>query len=305
QNLKRYKRYHHDFGYPRIEISDKKQLIKKLFTSKRIIIGGGGLWGVDMNFNTFLLSFMLFISRWLLGKKVYLLGVGYYNSTTRLGRYGAWLAGKSAQTILARDQETLHNFARINKRTYLDADIAWHVDGLALDSYRDDLARLEKKLRVGRKTLFISLRRAQAKHRQNDFAHFNIKVAACIEDNQDKSIILALLESKTKSPDDYERAYAWQRQYKNVQVLDFPHNPLALFLFFRKHSKHLALIGPQFHIIITAHLNKVPFMPVVYDNKVDALLEYVGVSKKSRIPLHSLVQSDLQLFINNNFGGAK
>jgi polysaccharide pyruvyl transferase WcaK-like protein len=305
QGLDQYKKYHHDFGYKRIEISDKKTLVKHLLKNKRILIGGGGLWGVDMNLNTFLLSFMLFISRWFLGKKVYLLGVGYYNSTNRLGHAGAWLAAKSANVILGRDEETVENFSRLNKRTYLDTDIAWHVDSIDLESYESEVKELEQKLKVGDKTLFITLRRAQAKHKQEDFVHFTQKVEACIEANQDKSIIIGLLESKSKSPLEYEQAHDWQEQFDNVQVLDFPHNPLALFLFFRKHNKQLAVIGPQFHIIITAHLTDVPFMPVVYDNKVDALLSNLGITAENRIPIKGLVQADMQAFVNSYFGGSK
>lgn len=302
-NPLQYHQYHHDFGYPRIDMQDKKLLVQNIFKNKNIIIGGGGLWGVDMNFNTFLLSMMLFISRRFLGKKVYLLGVGFYNSTTKLGRAAAWLAGKAANVIIARDQETLANFGKLNKNTFLDTDMAWHVDKVDLEKYRLDVEDMEHKLRVDRKTLLVALRRPQSKARGRDFITFTKTIATFIEANQDKSIILAVLESESKSPEEHQLARDWAREYPNVQLLNFPHNPLALFLFFQKHHQQLALIGPQFHIIITAHLTGVPFTPVVYDNKVSALFDQIGIDEAKRLPIKDVTQSSLQTFANSFYGG--
>lgn len=299
----KYGQYHRDFGYPRIEIQSKARLLGAILKNKNIIIGGGGLWGVDMNFNTFLLSCMLLGSR-LLGKKVYLLGVGYYSSTNRLGHIGAWLAGKAAHVIIGRDDETVANFAAHNPHTYLDHDIAWHVKDLDLAAYEDEAAALEQKLQIGDKTLCITLRRPQAKHRQHEFVRFTQEVDAFIGANQDKHILVALLESEAKSPKEYARARQWQYAYPNVQLLDFPHNPLALCLLFRKHRKRLALIGPQFHIIMTAHLSGAPFMPMVYDNKVAALLTRLSVPQAEQIPLGTIHRSQMQGFADNFFGGS-
>ena len=93
QDLSLYKTYHRDFGYPLIQMGNKVAVLRTIVKNKTIIVGGGGLWGLDVNPNIFLLSLMLFASRWLLGKSVYLLGVGYYNSTNWYGRLSAWVAG--------------------------------------------------------------------------------------------------------------------------------------------------------------------------------------------------------------------
>lgn len=299
-----YAAYHHDFGYKRIDIRSKLQLVRGLLTHKNIIIGGGGLWGVDMNFNTFLLSGMLFGAR-LLGKKVYLLGVGYYNSTNRLGHVGAWLAAKAARTIIARDQETLNNFRRYAgaERASLDSDIAWQLKNLDLASYTPEVLDLEKKLHIARKTLCISLRRPQAKHRHSEFTQFTDAVEAFIAANPKRPILVALLESEAKSPTEYARAREWHKRHKNVQLLDFPHNPLALYLLFQKHHQNVALIGPQFHIIIAAHLAGAPFMPMAYDNKVTALLEQLAIPKQQHIPLRAMGQARMQAFADNFFEG--
>jgi|GEM_PF-556300 len=301
-NPLQYHQYHHDFGYPRIDMQDKGQVVQGILKNKNIIIGGGGLWGVDMNFNTFLLSLMLFIARRILGKKVYLFGVGFYNSTTKLGRIAGWLAGKAANAIVARDEETLKNFGKINKNVSLDTDMAWHVDKVDLEKYRLDVADLERKLRVDKQTLLVALRRSQSKTTGHHFTDFTKTIARFIEANQDKSIILAVLETEVKSPDEHKLARDWAKEYPNVQLLDFPHNPLALFLFFQEHHQDLALIGPQFHIIITAHLTGVPFTPVVYDNKVSALFDQIGIKQGERVPIKDVTQETLQTFTNSFYG---
>jgi len=302
QDPAHYSDYHNDFGYPRIDIRSKTQLLSAIFKNKNILIGGGGLWGVDMNFNTFLLSCMLLGSR-LLGKKVYLLGVGYYNSTNRLGHVAAWLAGKAAHTIIGRDPETVQNFAAHNPRTYLDSDIAWHSKDLDLTAYNDAVAELEAKLHITGKTLCITLRRPQAKHRQQEFIRYAEEVGAFIAANQDQPILLALLESETKSPAEYARAREWRRLYPNVQLLDFPHNPLALYLLFQKRHQQLAVIGPQFHIIMTAHLTGAAFMPLVYDNKVAALFTNLSIPEAEHISLAAVRRDHMQEFADNFFGG--
>jgi polysaccharide pyruvyl transferase WcaK-like protein len=297
-----YGNYHHDFSYPRIDIRSKPQLIRQILSKKNIIIGGGGLWGVDMNLNTFLMSVMLFGAR-CLRKNVYLLGVGYYNSTNRLGHLGARLSAKAARAIIARDEETRDNFAKYTKNVYLDTDIAWNIGTLDLRAYEPDVAELEQRLKIKGKTLCISLRRPQAKHRQHEFTQFTEVVGSFIAANPKRPILIALLESEAKSPLEYAKARQWQRVYPNVQLLDFPHNPLALYLLFKKHRQELALIGPQFHIIITAHLAGAPFMPMVYDNKVSALLKQLAISEDRHIPLSAVGRTNMQAFADSFFKG--
>jgi polysaccharide pyruvyl transferase WcaK-like protein len=296
-----YADYHHDFGYERIDMQNRGQLVKHILKNKNIMIGGGGLWGVDMNFNTFLLSLMLFMARFGLGKKVYLLGVGFYNSTNTMGRIAAWFAGKAANVIIARDNETLENFGAHNKQTFLDTDMAWHVNKIELGAYRADAAEIESRLPINQKTLLVALRRPQSKSKAKaqDFINFTDTIGKFLKANTDKPVILAVLESESKSPDEHLQAREWAKAYPNVRLLDFPHNPLALYLYFQNHSKQLTLIGPQFHIIITAHLTDVPFAPVVYDNKVSALFDQIGIADDERISIHDVKQTNLQDFADN------
>lgn len=293
--------YHHDFGHELVNMHDKRAVFRAILHRKNIIVGGGGLWGLDFGLNVFLLSFLLGFSRLVLRKNIYLVGVGFYNSTSWFGRLGAWLAGKGAAAILARDRETYQNFRRFNRRTHQDTDIAWYLRDIGTAGYRADVRRLERQVPVSAshgKTFFVTLRRFQPKHR-NDFTR---EVEAYIAHNTTKHFIVALLEPDHLDPVQAKLLDAWERRYDNVQRLRGPYNPIALFLFFQKHRGQLALIAPQFHAIITAHLNGVPFLPIVYDNKVAELLAHIG--RTDTISIRELDSSHLQRFTDQFAGGA-
>ncbi len=297
QNMSLYPTYHHDFGFQLVEMSSKPALLRAISRNKNIIIGGGGLWGLDVNLNIFMLSTLLFFSRWLLGKRVYLLGVGYYNSTTLLGRVSAWLAGKSATYIVARDQESHQNFRKISEHVGLGRDIAWLISSIDLTPYRQDVAKLDALLPIKHKTLFITLRRFRP-NQENNYAN---EVGNYLAKSQGQDIIVALMEPRAVDGKGYKLIQSWKRAYKNVSIADFVCNPVALYSFFQKHQDKLALIGPHFHIIITAHLNHVPFLPIYYDNKVSALFKQIGKAKA--LPIDKVKQSDIRTFANEFYGG--
>jgi len=298
QSPQEYAHYHHEFGYRRVDIRKQREVLKAMLKSKRLIVGGGGLWGLDFKRNVFLLSLSLAVARWLFGKRVYLIGVGYYNSTTKLGHVGAWLAAHAANTIVARDQETLENFRRFNKQTFLDGDIAWYVRHCNLSAYHDDAEALDREVQITDKTLLITLRRFQAKHHNI----FTDEVGQFLESNQDKPIIVALLEPSSVDPEQAALLDKWKQKYPNVQTMSSLHNPLALFLFFKRHARQLAVIAPQFHAILTAHLTDVSFMPITYDNKVAELLAAIGCD--APLPIHAVRREHLQAFANSFYGSA-
>jgi len=299
QDLALYGQYHHEFGYPRVLMRSLWQLCKALFQKKRIIVGGGGLWGMDMNRNILMMSALLFLARWLLGKEVYLLGVGYYNSTTRSGRAAAWLAAKAATVIIARDDESYANFARFSTRTYQDADIAWQLRDMPLDEYLPDVAALEQQLDIRGKTICLALRRFRPGHA----SRLQTVVQECLQANRDKPVILMLLEPKEIDPAGYQVLLQLQNAHPAAKIIDFQYNPLALFLLFRRHSRDLIFIGPQFHAILSAHLTGVPYLPISYDNKVRNLLAAIAPSG-FQIPIQSLTAADTQVFINNLYNPA-
>jgi polysaccharide pyruvyl transferase WcaK-like protein len=286
--------YHHDFGYKPVSWK-LSSLVKAWLGHKQIVVGGGGLWGLDADLKILILSFLLFASR-IFGKKVYLPNVGFYNSTPRIGRLAAWFSAKAARTILARDQESYNNFKRLNKRTYLDRDMAWYVREIDLEDYREDAAELADNLKVLGKTIFLCIRHFKTAEAEE----FTLEAEKFIAENQDKPIIAATLESPQNYPEGYEILRSWKDTYPNVQIFDSCCNPLALYAFMQKHRENLALVAPQFHAILTAHMHSMPFLPIVYDNKVAGLLRQIGT--EASVPIESIRQDDIQLFTDKLIG---
>jgi polysaccharide pyruvyl transferase WcaK-like protein len=293
---------HHDFGYEVIDIHDRKALASAALKCKNILIGGGGLWGVDMNANTLLLSMFLFVSRWALRKKIYLLGVGYYGSTTKTGRLAAKLAGKAANLIIGRDSESVANFKCISQRVVDGSDIAMSIPKLTTKNYASDLGAMQQNIPIGDKTLMVAMRRPQSKRQRHDFLRYNKLIEWLVRSNPEHPIILVMLESEAKDPGLYEQARALRRKHKRLRIIEAPYNPLALYLYVRENSKRLALIAPQLHLIMTAHLTGVPFLPMTYDNKVSMLFDQIDVAKDSQKNIRDITGADLQAFADDFFG---
>lgn len=268
QNPAAYSKYHEDLDYEPVDAANKLAVVKTMLRSKNLVIGGGGLWGLDVNLNIVLMSFMMLVARWLLGKNVYLIGVGYYGSTNRLGHFAAWLAGRAATQILARDAETYRNFSRLNPRTYLTDDIAFMlpdiIDGSKLVLTALDAAMEEMK---GEVTL-ISLRRFKPQQ-ANPYVD---TIETWLKQHPERPVILALMEPREVDPAGYELLVRWQRERDNTAVVDFAYNPLSLYTFFLQYKDRLSFVGPQFHVQLVAHLAGVRLLPLVYDNKVAELL---------------------------------
>lgn len=299
RNPANFQRYHHDLGYAVIDTRRKWALLRVILHNKALVIGGGGLWGLDFNTNVLLLSGLLFISRWLLGKQVYLLGVGYYKSTTRLGHIGAWLAAKAANTIAARDDESYANFSRYNRHhTAQSPDIAWSVSQLNCEAYAAEAAALDTALSVHGRTVFVALRHFRPGHHRV----FTELIGQLIADNPEQHFIVTVLEPEQADPEHYQIVRRWQQQYPNVQGWLEPCNPLILYRFLRKHRRQLLVIAPQFHLLLAAHLAAAPFLPIVYDNKVSQLLTSLGCSRQ--LPIARLQLTTLQRFVDCTAGGA-
>lgn len=286
--------HHHNFGYEPVDAGSKIEVVKKLLSKKTLVVGGGGLWGMDINFNVLMMSLMLFIGRWILGKQVLLIGVGYYSSTSRLGHIGAWFAGKSANLILARDKETFDNFHRINHRTERGRDIAWSLENLDLSDYKKDLDDLEKHISIDGPTIFMTLRHFKPGFKQK----FSQIIETTLEENNNTNIVVALLEPQKVDPESWRLLQNWQQKFPDIQIIDFSYNPIALYLFFQKYSSKLRYIGPQFHAILTAHLTDVPFMPISYDNKVQALLADIGIDYADQLSVSNLTPGDVRAFVS-------
>jgi len=259
-----YESFHKKFENVNIINKDEKiKFIIKLLKNKNIIVGGGGIWGLDFNINVLILSILLFISRFIFFKKIYLLGVGYYNSTTKLGKFGAYLAGKASNVIIARDEESYINFKKYNNKVYLDKDLAFYIYKLNQSIYIEEINLIEKKVKISDKNIIITIRKFSKKFYNN----YDKIVSQIINSNNNKNIILALLETKLIHKEGYKFLKIISNKYRNVKIIDFDYNPVAFFYFLKKYKDKILVISPQYHGQIISFLAGINFLPIKYDNK--------------------------------------
>lgn len=291
QDPSNFKKFHQQLGYKLIDMRSRVEFIKQCFANKTLVVGGGGLWGLDVNSNILALSILLFISRRVFGRSVLLLGVGYYGSTNKLGHISAWLAARAANKIIARDDETLKNFTRIKGKVSADRDIAWMLPDLDLKSYDSDYEAFKHTLSVTENTYFVTTRRFQNAAASKYSEHLK----AWITNNNDKKIIISILEPKEVDPQGFEDIQKIAKEYKNVSAIDFSYNPVILYLFFKDFHRQLIVVGPQFHMLLIAQLAGVPYLTLSYDNKVTELLYSLG--KKEVINIKELKPNTLDVEI--------
>jgi polysaccharide pyruvyl transferase WcaK-like protein len=245
------------------------------------------------------MSLSLFLARWLLGKRVYLLGVGYYNSTNRLGRISARLAAWGSTAIVARDDEAYTNFRRFSRRVYQDHDLAYLIEPSDLAPYQSDLTELNARITPPpsspagqRSTIFIAFRRFHGE----DWQRYRRCIRQLVDAFPEHHFIIATLEPRSVDHQGYQAALRLQATHINVTAFDLAHNPLAFFAWLHQHHQQLIMIAPQFHALVAAHLNHIPLFPMAYDNKVSELLKQLGY--KHITSFYEVNFEDLRDFLN-------
>jgi polysaccharide pyruvyl transferase WcaK-like protein len=290
-NYVKYDNYHNRFDGYKI-ITNNIKFLYNLLKTKNLIIGGGGIWGLDFNKNVLILSIIIFLQRHVLRKKIYLLGVGYYNSTTKLGKFAAFLVAISSNIIIARDMETYLNFSKFSKKVSLDKDIVFNFAQVDDTLYESGVNALERIVDPTKKNIFITLRRFS----KNEDDNFREGIRTLIEKNTDKHIILLLLETKTIDMRDWLMFEQLAGEFGNIVLMDFDFNPMALLFLFRKYNKTSIVISPQLHGQMVAHLTNTPFLPISYDNKNTELFKLIGVS--NFLDIHDVDYLKMQNFID-------
>lgn len=288
-NPEDYNKFHRDFGYKIVNSKKGREMIIALLKSKNIIIGGGGLWGLDFNKNIFFLSVLLLFSK-LLGKNVYMIGIGYYNSVNFFGRISAFFAGLASKMIIVRDKESNNNFSFFKNKVDIDYDISFILKKISLNKYYDDFLNFEKKLELdNKKIIFLSIRGNNKNYEKN--------IINLIENNTDKNFLISSLvyyKRYKKNP-----FLFFLEKYKNVKIIDYNFNPIFIYLLFFKNKNKFLSICPQYHGIALSYLSKIPFFPLSYDNKCSELLHCIGIN--SVIHINKVDIKELQNFIDFNY----
>ena len=289
--------FHKDCGYKPVS-PGLLDTLKAILKSKNIIIGGGGIWGLDFNLKVLVLSKILFVCRWILFKKVHLIGIGYYGSTGFLGKVSAFIAAKSSNTIITRDEEAFRNFRKFSKKTTQDYDLSFYLDELDLSPYSEESGRIEKQVFTDSTDRILLWFRLST---EEEAEKYQSEIGRLLEANPDKKFVLCL--SRPSSV--YKRwigvIESLHKKYpNNTQVLDLDYNPVSLYVFMKNNPHRLKVIGPQFHIIAVVHLAKVKFFSMVYDNKVFQLLKIIGVDAEKAPAIGQVEYASLQTFVDSN-----
>lgn len=290
---KLFKDYHNDFGYKIINPSNKIAFLKELIRSKSIVIGGGGLWGLDSNIRILLLGFLLVFSRFVLFKKVYIISVGYYNSANFYGKLGARLAAISATKILVRDNESYDNFKKFTNKVSLDKDLSSYIYYIDLSLYKEKVPYVVKLFRLDEPVLIFGMRRFNSKKKQ----HFTKTAIEAINKTSHKNIIVATFEDLPETRQFIEELKS-QINNNNVSFISYNLNPITFFLALQQYKQNISIIAPQYHIQIIANINKIPFLPVAYDNKVKSV--HKEVMDLPSIEISTLTDRMILDFINKH-----
>lgn len=288
---KLFQTYHQNYG-ARVTRGSAINFIQKLIRTENIIIGGGGHWGMDHNQKVLFLSIALFIARVFLLKKVYLIGVGYYNSTSILGRISASIAGMTANAIFARDKETYENFSRFRSKLHLDTDLVQYLPKLFEKMTK--IPNIDIQVSSEVRYIFISYRRL--KHVVNK--NYLGTISKLVEQNEELHFIICPLEAKEMETNLYTRWLRSLAKYKNVTFLEFDFNPVSLYKFFTAHRAHIKVISPQYHGQMVAHLAGVLFFPIYYDNKNIQFLHSCGIDNP--INIQNIDVDELDTFVKSH-----
>ena len=276
--------YHKDYGFEIVGMS-KLSLLKSFIKRKKIILGGGGFWGLDFGMSTFLMSIIFFIARFIFMKKVYLVGVGYYDSASVFAKIGAFFAGLGANAIIARDAHTYRNFSKIpgtSNKLFLDSDIALVlIDDVTEDLFDEDVKKIEEIFEksdcdLQKEVNLIGLRRFSDKDIEKKYLAI---VEATIKSNDQFSIMI--FENVDDFTVDYEDILDSHSFLKGRNIINFNYNPLALYFFFKKYRNNIKILTPQFHVIMIAIMSGVSHEPIAYDYKVFELLRNFNFSNES------------------------
>jgi polysaccharide pyruvyl transferase WcaK-like protein len=273
-----------------INYKNKFKIFKHILGSKNLIVGGGGLWGLDSNINILVMSFVLFFCKFILRKNVYLLGVGYYSNANLWGRIGAWLAGYSANLIITRDNESYSNFKKLNKNTFIDFDLTFNLKNLNLNIYKNDVELLTEKINLLEKNVFFTIREVE----------FSKNILRIVKNNPTINFIFLHFFDYKKSNkiiNIYNKIQKMCYGLSNLSIYEFDYNPVALFCFFKENADKIFMISSQFHGQIVAYLAGAKFMPVSYSNKNTELFKILNINNFYNVQLITI--DDIQNEINN------
>ena len=228
------------------------------------------------------MSTMLFFARFLLRKKVYLVGIGSYSSAPKWGRIFSFIAALSANMIFARDAETLRNMQKANKHVFQAPDLAFLLPRLNVDAYESDVKEhpITQIVKQYGNIVLVSTRnfneRYSANVRVRSYSDALREYIATSKEN----IVLLLLNSREFDPAIYSFYEELKKEHSNVvSIVELTSNPLIMYSVLKQNHDKVRVIAPQFHMQILAYLADAKFLPLRYDNKNEQLFNQLSIKK--------------------------
>ena len=253
-----------------------KQLFYNMFFSKNIYICGGGLFGLDSNIKFLIFSLLVATIKLLINIDVYLISVGYYNSTNKLGHMSAKVLSSISKVVCVRDEESFKNFKRILKsdNVLLSEDIVFLNNTLA----HVEIIRANKYLpyeQSSTKQIVFTLRDFNDMKLQLRFISIIERVVLSLCENE-KNIHIHLCIPSIKEYDTHSHIFAEMLKEKyNVDLFTMSDSIIGFINEFKSKKPEKAVLV-QYHLQLVAHKliedSNEKYLAIIYDNKNYELL---------------------------------
>jgi polysaccharide pyruvyl transferase WcaK-like protein len=293
QGISKYRAHHKSYEHELLGRYSRRATMAAFFKCDSIVIGGGGIWGMDFNKRVFELSVFLLLAKCIFRKQVYLVGVGAYASTSKAGRIATIIAGMGATEIYSRDRETYGRFFKWCRKTHLSEDLIYATVDIPENGYKAEISRLTSTLTFKEHAVMMMIRRFNDSRDDQ----YRAAIKDVIGLHGDTPFFIGICESRKTDPIGYSYLLSLKEQYPHVVTFDFSFNPIAFFFYIKNHADNLLIVAPQYHMLLTAFLNNVEFMPISYDNKS---FEFLSSINRDGIRPQDLTLKVLQGFLVSN-----
>lgn len=241
----------------------------------KVVIGGGGLFfsgkPLDISVSQLLNLFIITLLLKLLGKDSMIYAAGCSNLNSKVSRYKAKVVLNNAKFITARDELTMRTFRELSKRQIIrGADPAFLLE--PLKSERVD--RIIESWPQGRKILLCLHELIfVVKHADDEENVLKRFLAQVVEFARHNSCTLLTYTNHTDQKYAFEIAELCGRTARPALPGENHLLPEELIYLF---SKVDFVIASQMHSCMFAYLARVPFVSLVYADKVDEFNKLVG-----------------------------
>lgn len=293
-------------------VYDFKTFAKCLFDSKKIIVGGGGIWSGYTGRLAKMIPIFLIISK-ILRKKVIVRSVGLYDTASKTEKILVNLSFMLADRCSVRDVESFKNIWSINKKIIIDNDLAFELPNIiknGLYQKYDNLLKrtleynILKDIKNNNKFIIgISIKPLKDKNKTIEITEKIAKFIDIINSQYENKIHFVFfpfaktsldigVEDDTIVINDIINKVKFK---ENVTIISHM-NPILWYLLIEFID---IFIGMRFHSIIFAFVNNKPLLAIPYENKVWNFIE--DKNCKNVLTLENFDEKYLMKFFEENY----